>query len=622
MNAFSSLMAFGGGLGLLLLTVALPALLSLVCLALSRRSYGGQALVFFLGAAINLILALLILFGEELTVLLPWAGFEINLALRIYGFSRLMLILSAALFFLCALYSLAFMRRENSSGRVFFYCLLALALTNGVFLANNFVTLLFFWEGILAACFAAQLYNDRPKVRTAVKTLVLGAAGDIMLIVGVAQTALQSGTLMMDVVSGLAVEGAGTLGFIGLTLGALTRICAIPFQSWLPDAAAEAPVPFVAALPVCLERIAGTYLLLRVTGGFYELAPGSPLSIALMIIGVLTFLAGGMMALIQRNLKRVLAFVAIGQAGLILLGAGSAVPAGSDGALFALFAQVPALMCMFFAAGQVEQSAGSADLRRVGGLGHVMPVTGVAFVLGAACAAGLPPFGSFFANQLILGAVNDADILLYIGSLLGLFFTAAALLRAGASCFFGPVRLPEEVVREQVTDAPGAMALPTVLLSLAGLLMGVLFGPFTAAVRIITGSTVQGWSFSLVLCLIYVIALLLAVLNHITGYRATGESLRAADHIHYLPGLYRVYDAAERHYLDPYNILMGIVRVYSWLCRMIDRCLSWIYENLLERLVDRGSGALHDLNTGIVNQYLLWTLGGLAFLVLLFLVLV
>ena len=137
-----------------------------------------------------------------------------------------------------------------------------------------------------------------------------------------------------------------------------------------------------------------------------------------------------------------------------------------------------------------------------------------------------------------------------------------------------------------------------------------------------TGSTVQGWSFSLVLCLIYVIVLLLAILNHITGYRATGEPLRAADHIHYLPGLYRVYDAAERHYLDPYNILMGVVRVYSWLCRMIDRCLSWIYENLLERLADRGSGALHDLNTGVVNHYLLWTLGGLAFLVLLFLVLV
>ncbi|MBO7667493.1 MAG: NADH-quinone oxidoreductase subunit L, partial [Firmicutes bacterium] len=379
MNAFSSLMAFGGGLGLLLLMVVLPALLSLVCLALSRRSFGGQALVFFLGAALNLILTLFILFSEELTVLLPWAGFEINLALRIYGFSRLMLILAAALFFLIALYSLAFMRRENRSGQVFFYCLLALAFTNGVFLANNFVTLLFFWEGILAACFAAQLYNDKPKVRTAVKTLVLGAAGDIMLIVGVAQTAAQSGTLMMDVVSGLPIEGAGVLGFIGLTLGALARACAVPFQSWLPDAAAEAPLPFVVTFPVCLERLAGAYLLLRVTGGFYDQTPGSPLSVALMIVGVLTFLAGGMMAMIQRNLKRVLAFVAIGQAGLILLGAGSAVPAGSDGAILSLFVQVPALMCMFFAAGQVEQSAGSSDLRLLGGLGHVMPVTGIAF---------------------------------------------------------------------------------------------------------------------------------------------------------------------------------------------------------------------------------------------------
>ena len=121
MNAFSSLIASGGGLGLLLLMVALPAFLGLACLALSRRSYGGQALLFFLGATVNLILALFILFGEEQTVLLPWAGFEINLALRIYGFSRLMLILSAVLFFLSALYSVAFMRRESRSGQVFFY---------------------------------------------------------------------------------------------------------------------------------------------------------------------------------------------------------------------------------------------------------------------------------------------------------------------------------------------------------------------------------------------------------------------------------------------------------------------------------------------------------------------
>ena len=67
---------------------------------------------------------------------------------------------------------------------------------------------------------------------------------------------------------------------------------------------------------------------------------------------------------------------------------------------------------------------------------------------------------------------------------------------------------------------------------------------------------------------------------------------------------------------------MGVVRIYSWLCMMIDRGVSWVSENMPERAVERGSGALHDLNSGVINQYLLWTLSGLAFLVLLFLVLV
>ena len=622
MNALSSLIGLGGGWGLLLIMVILPAAAGSVCLLLSRRSYGAQALVFFLGAAINLVFAVLLMFGDEFTVLLPWAGFEINMALRLYGFSRLMLLISAVLFLLAALYAVAFLRNEARSGKLFFYCLLALAFGNGVFLANNFVTLLFFWEAILAACFAAQLYNDRPKVRTAVKTLVLGAAGDLMLIVGVAVTASQGGTLMMDVVNALPTEGAGALGFIGLTLGALARLCAVPFHSWLPDAATEAPVPFVVMLPISLGRLTGAYLLLRICGGFYQLMPGSPLAVALMIVGALTFLAGGMMALIQRNLKRLLAFIAIGQAGLLLLGAGAAVPAGADGALFSLISQAPALMCLFLAAGQIGRSVGSTDLRQLGGIGRIMPVTGIMFLLAAACVGGLPPFSSFFADQLILNAVNDADILLYIFALLGLFFTACALLRVCASCFFGEIRLPEGVEREQLSEAPGAMALPIVLLGLGGLGTGLLIGPVSAQVRALTGSTVQGWTFSLVLALIYIIVLLLAVLNHITGFRATGEALRAEDHIHYLPGLYRVYDAAERHYLDPYNIFMGFVRIYSWLCMMIDRGLSWVSENMPERAVERGSRALHDLNSGVINQYLLWTLSGLAFLVLLFLVLV
>ena len=622
MSAMSSLITFNNGLGMLWLMVILPVLLGAVCFLLSRRSYGGQALVFMLGATVNLVFALFLLFGEELTVLMPWAGFEINLALRLYGFAQLMLFMNAVVFFIAALYSITFMRRNSQSSRMFFYCLLALGFCNGVFLSNNFMTLLFFWEGILVACFAAQLYNDKPKVLTAVKTLVLGAVGDIMLMIGVAVTATQSGTLMMDVISSLPVEGPGALGFAGLVIGSLARACAVPFHSWLPDTAAESPVPFVILLPICVERLTGAYLLLRVCGGFYDLQPGSAWSVTLMIIGAFTLLAGGMMALVKRNMKRLTAFLTIAQSGLLLLGAGSAVPGGLDGALLSLIAQTPALLCLFMASGQIERTVGSANLRYLGGLGRSMPLTGLAFLLAACCVGGVPPFGSFFANQLILGAVNDVDTLLYIFTLLGLFFVACALLRVSISCFFGPLRLPEGVRQEQLSEAPGIMILCMGLLALGGLAIGVFAGPITASVRNITGSTMQGWSFSAILLLIYVIVLLMAILNHITGFRATGESLRAADHIHYLPGLYRVFDAAERHYLDPYNVLMSIVRIYSWLCRMLDRCLTWVFESMLGNMVSRGSGALHDFNLGIVNQYLLWALGGLVLLVLLFLVLV
>lgn len=623
MALLTSLLTANGGLGLLWFLVLLPAGAGLACLFAAKAPYALRALLFFLAACLNLFFSWLLYGLEEFTMLIPWAGFEINLAFRVYPLSQLMLLAGAGLVFLVAVYSLVFMQRRSFSGRFFFYFLWALALANGAFLANNFVALLFFWEALTVVVFGLLLSSESGSVAAARKALTLNCISDSLLILGVALTCMRGGTLMMDVVAGLPAEGEGALGFVCLLLGAAGRAGALPFHSWIAGAAEEAPLPFTALLPACLEKLLGAYLLVRVCLDFYAFQPGSPLSVFVMLLGLITLLPLACLALVQRNIKRLLSFLSGAQVGLLILGLGTALPAGVSGGLLCLLNQGISLICLLLAAGAVEYATGTASLKKLSGIGRLMPLTGLCFLLAALSLVGAPPFCGFYAQQLIFDAAYQSGLLYYIPAMLALQFMAMALLRLGHACFFGPLRLPEGLRREQVSEAPGAMLLPMGALALGGLVTGLFNGLPLGAIRTaLSGADWSGWPSSLPLVLITGLVLLLAVLNHIIGYRATGQGLAAADHIHYLPGVYQLYDAAERQYLDPYNIFIGLTGAYAWLCRIVDRSLSWINNNLPVRLASACASAMHAFSSGVVNQYLLWALAGMGFLILLFLVLV
>ena len=214
----------------------------------------------------------------------------------------------------------------------------------------------------------------------------------------------------------------------------------------------------------------------------------------------------------------------------------------------------------------------------------------------------------------------------YIAALVGAFMTAASFLKLCHAAFFGPVKLPDNVKQEELKEVPGAMLLPMLLLALICLVFGVfnklplsylqaLFGPLTSGVDF------SGWPHSSTLVLISIGVLLLAVGNHAIGYHATGEGVKAVDHIHYAPVLRTLYKGAEHHYYDPYNILMVFIKIYSWICFAIDRGVNWIYDVLFVRIVGFVSSALHMFNNGSTKMYMAWSFVGVGFLVLLFMLL-
>ena len=175
-------------------------------------------------------------------------------------------------------------------------------------------------------------------------------------------------------------------------------------------------------------------------------------------------------------------------------------------------------------------------------------------------------------------------------------------------------------------EAPGAMLLPMIVLAAFCIFFGVgnaiplsIIQPLLGDA--LGGANFAGWPHSTVLVLISIGVLLLAVLNHYLGYRRTGEGIKAVDHIHYLPGLHQVYNCAEKHYFDPYNILMLLFKFISYLCFAIDRCINWIYDVLFVKTIQGATTAMKNFNSGSTSRYIAWMFTGMAFVLMMFILL-
>ncbi len=614
---------------LLILPIALPAAGGLLTLALpSRRGAGNVragrlpgALAAFFGAA-QLALAIR-LFPADLSFRLPWLGYGIELALRLSRFSAFILLAIGGFTFLVALYAGVFMRRAPSGRPFAAWLLFTAALAGGAVLADNLVLLLVFWEGLLLTQFGMIAAGGNRSPRTAIKAFVIVGFTDLCLMLGVMLTGRLAGTLSISAIR-LPLDGLGSAAFLLLFVGAMGKAGAMPFHSWIPDAAADAPLPFMAFLPGALEKLLGVYLLARICLDLFRLSPEGWVSTVLMSVGAVTILLAVLMALVQTDFKRLLAYHAISQFGYMILGIGTALPVGIIGGLFHMINNALYKSCLFLSAGSVERQAGTTDLNRLGGLGRAMPLTTTAFVVAALSISGVPPFNGFFSKELVYDGALERGWIFYAAALLGSFFTAASFLKLGHAAFFGRPAAggdPSSGGR-QAREAPWPMLLPMLVLAGVCILFGLadwipvgrLIQPAVGAALAGTaeadGRSFAGWPAKPLLAALTAAALALAALNHWYGVRRTGRGAGAVEHIHHAPVLSAVYRLAERGRLDPYWIGGRAVKAAALALWGIDRAVDWVHMTLASGAALGLSGFLRRLHNGRVNRYLLWSIAG------------
>jgi len=585
-----------------------------------RKHHIPRLVIVVLASAMNLVFALSLYLSEGFYRVFPFASNGLDIAINVYEFASMFLTFTAAGFLLVCLYSVVFLKEKDYAGRFIFFMFISLAMINGALLSDNLGVMLFFWEGLLCTLFGILLINNEQKPKTAVKALIVSGTADLLLMLGIIITVFQSGTSFISQMTKLPVTGISGIGFACMMLGAVGKVGSMPFHSWIPDAADDAPTPFMVAFPGALEKFLGIYLTVRIVTDFYDFKPGSGMSTAVMILGILTILCGGAMALVQTDMKRLLAYCAISQVGYMVLGIGSALPIGIIGGLFHMLNHVVYKSCLFMTAGSIEKQTGTTDLRKIGGIAKKMPVTMICFAVSGLAITGVPPFNGFFSKELIFDAALESNVILYIGALLGAFITAVYFLKMGRTLFAGAWKLPSD--KKRIRESGFGMLLPMGIMASLCILFGVmntwpLDGILSPALNYT--ESFSGWPHSATLVILSLVVLTLAVLDHLYGSKKSGSAVKAADHIHNAPGLKSIYQAAEKKWFDPYDLLLHAVNGYSAFCVMIERGVSWFYDVGVVKTVKGAGNLLHRFNNGSLARYLVVALSGVAGIIIIFL---
>ncbi len=604
-------------INIIYILILLPLIAGLLIFALPKSI---RKITGFFALAVTLagLVFAVILFNKNIIYSIPWAGFGIEFSLRLDHFSSFIILAVASFCFLITLYSVTFMKNKNHSGQFFAYLLISLAMTNGAVMANNLVVMLFFWEGLLVTLFAMIAIGNKTAFKTAVKALVLVGISDLCLMVGIGLAGHLAGTLTMSDI-GLNLDSAGGLAFIFLMIGAISKAGSMPFHSWIPDAAVDADLPFMALFPAALEKLLGIYFLARISLEMFKLTPASWISTLMMIIGSITIIFAVMMALIQKDYKRLLSYHAISQVGYMILGIGTAVPIGIVGGLFHMINHAMYKSGLFLTGGAIERQTGTTDLKKLGGLGSKMPITFGVFIVAAASISGVPPFNGFFSKELIYDGALERGVIFYIIAVAGSFFTAASFLKLGHSVYVGKIRDEYRSVKE----APVTMLVPMIVIALICILFGVynplplnyLIQPILGE-RLLEGHNYSGFPSNIMIVVITVVVLIAAFLNHLYGVKKSGSGLGAADHIHHAPGLSWIYDKAEKRYFDPYDIVSKTVGFISKIFFKVDRAINWFYDVFIVKVTYFFTGVIKKLHNGHYAMYLSWSLIGTVIIII------
>lgn len=582
--------------------VEFPIIMGIMCLVIPDIVKGKSQLFALVGSLTSFIVSIFIFIKKP--IVLNKSSEVLFVADNLSGFITL-----AVCFFalLITIYSCRFF--EKPSGRYFGYLLMTLGASVGVALANNLIVLLVCW-GFLAAMLylMTALKETDAAAAAAKKALIIVGGTDALMIFGIGLAWTMTGTFSMDKIRIPLNTPLAYAAYFSIVIAAFAKAGVMPFHSWLPGVAEDAPTPVAALLPASLDKLLGIYLLARASMDLFIV--NGVTNFILLAVGSATIVFAVIFALVQHDLKRLLGYHAVSQVGYMVLGIGTGTPIGIAGGLFHMLNNAIYKSCLFLASGDVEKSAGSTDLDKLGGLARFMPVTFISFLVASLSISGIPPFNGFVSKWMVYqGIIESAKgaghvwIVWLVAAMFGSALTVASFMKLLHAVFLGRPARDFSGVKE----APLAMTTPVAILAglcvIFGLFAFVLPIPLLIAPAVKSVISYIGIWNPLAAAFFIIIGVIMGVLMYVwvspARFRSTETFIggEKADSIGRVSGV------------DFYNTIKDL-KLFGFLYDREESGSLDIY-TIVRKAVFKFTRYLQFLHNGILPTYMVWCLLGM-----------
>jgi len=381
---------------------------------------------------------------------------------------------------LIVVYSLGYIAHEENQSEYYFIVLLFIGAMMGLVFSANLVFMYLFWEIAAIACWRLiGFYRVREHVLKADKAFLVTFFGAVFMLLGFILIYAQTGTFDITAMRGTAIPGIAVLLIL---LGMFSKSATVPLHTWLPDAGV-APTTVTALLHAAVLVKIGVYAYARLFSYAFKLPEGWQQAIPIIV--VFSSLIAAAAAVVENDLKRILAYSTVSQIGYIFLGFAVMNPMGVSGSLLFILMHGLAKAGLFLCAGIVIHATHERDIRKMGGMIKTMPWTAAAFIFCAFSVIGIPPFGGFFSKfMVIMATVQSGRVWVAAAALFAAVLTMFYLFKVFSAVFMGEAKSDHK-------EGTRSMVFVVVVLAVLSLLAGLFIAYPTKLANIAAGEILR-----------------------------------------------------------------------------------------------------------------------------------
>lgn len=557
---------------------------------------------------------------------ITWLSFtdtlSIDMGIILDPLSVMMLVVVTFVSLMVHIFSLGYMKGEERYSTYYSYLSLFTFSMLGLVVSTNIFQIYMFWElvGVSSYLLIGYYFNKPSAVAASKKAFIVTRFADLGFLIGILILGLGAGSLDFATIidrltgnSGTELTGMMTTTFLGIStltwaltlifIGGAGKSAMFPLHIWLPDAM-EGPTPVSALIHAATMVVAGVFLVARL----FPVFANDPVTLDIITwVGLTSAAFAAIIACTQTDIKRVLAYSTMSQIGYMMFalgvsGIGNNHDTGYIGSLFHLFTHAFFKSLLFLGAGAVIHMVHSNEMKDMGGLKKLMPVTHITFLIACLAIAGIPPFSGFFSKEEILLASFNSNIIVYILALITSSLTAFYMFRLYFNIFFHK----ESHVHDHHGEGTWSMKIPLILLAILTVAAG--FFPFASFVTSsgIPAHTELHLLFSIAPVLLAITGIAIA---YVMYFRENEKSKRIASTF---GGIYKA--AYNKFYIDEIYLFITQKIMFN----LIGRPAAWIDKNIVDGAVNLTGNAtvlVSELSRGIqsgkVQNYAIYFLCGI-----------